>query len=157
MSRRSGRAIEAAKNAPEKREDSVEVSNRRMKELDRRLNNLESSNFGHEREAKQSIELGERDEVDERGRKKKKKTRHGAAKPKPFLQVLYEEGQLGKGHCWFPTYENAATAPTDAPRREFCAVCGYKKAYTCVRCAVPYCSTTCYRTHCETRCQKFVA
>uniref|UniRef100_A0A915P6M6 HIT-type domain-containing protein n=1 Tax=Meloidogyne floridensis TaxID=298350 RepID=A0A915P6M6_9BILA len=52
--------------------------------------------------------------------------------------------------------EDEITAPPSLlPPRKFCAVCGLKSCYTCVKCGAHFCSIPCRDTHVDTRCLKW--
>ncbi|OJA16460.1 hypothetical protein AZE42_04674 [Rhizopogon vesiculosus] len=55
-----------------------------------------------------------------------------------------------------PTYLTAAAPPPQVPPRLLCSVCGYKGAYKCKKCAMPYCDMSCESVHAETRCERRV-
>uniref|UniRef100_A0A915P1S9 HIT-type domain-containing protein n=1 Tax=Meloidogyne floridensis TaxID=298350 RepID=A0A915P1S9_9BILA len=51
----------------------------------------------------------------------------------------------------FLTYTQITAPPSLLPPRKFCAVCGLKSCYTCVKCGAHYCSIPCRDTHVDTR------
>ncbi|KAL1129286.1 hypothetical protein AAG570_013815 [Ranatra chinensis] len=56
-----------------------------------------------------------------------------------------------------PTFVDAQVPPSNFPKRNFCAVCGFPSGYRCITCGVRYCSVSCLATHAETRCLKWTA
>ena len=54
------------------------------------------------------------------------------------------------GPAW--QYVRATAAPSAAPTKPYCDVCGFASKYSCPRCAARYCSTACRGHHLETRC-----
>ncbi|XP_047311686.1 SWR1 complex subunit 6 [Impatiens glandulifera] len=132
-----------------------------------RLEALESDNAGRE-----VVEVVDDDEAslddDEQSYAKhskgtKRKTRQAKAlenakkAPRSFLELLHE-ANLEALPPNVPSYLRAAVGPPNSTsRRHFCTVCGFSANYTCVRCAVRFCSIRCQNIHNDTRCQKFVA
>ncbi|KAL7077287.1 hypothetical protein ACQ4LE_002835 [Meloidogyne hapla] len=57
----------------------------------------------------------------------------------------------------FLTYTQITAPPSQLPPRKFCAVCGLKSCYTCVKCGAHFCSISCRDTHVDTRCLKWTA
>ncbi|CAK5111779.1 unnamed protein product [Meloidogyne enterolobii] len=55
----------------------------------------------------------------------------------------------------FLTYTQITAPPSLLPPRKFCAVCGLKSCYTCVKCGAHFCSIPCRDTHVDTRCLKW--
>uniref|UniRef100_A0A914LGT5 HIT-type domain-containing protein n=1 Tax=Meloidogyne incognita TaxID=6306 RepID=A0A914LGT5_MELIC len=55
----------------------------------------------------------------------------------------------------FLTYTQITPPPSLLPPRKFCAVCGLKSCYTCVKCGAHFCSIPCRDTHVDTRCLKW--
>lgn len=47
--------------------------------------------------------------------------------------------------------------PVRKPPRRFCGICGFWGRIKCVKCAARVCGLECYRTHEETRCDRFYA
>ncbi|KAF9237615.1 hypothetical protein BU15DRAFT_88626 [Melanogaster broomeanus] len=69
------------------------------------------------------------------------------------LTTLVEESGLPSNT---PSYLTASAPPSRFPPRMFCSVCGYKGAYKCKKCAMPYCDMNCGQVHDETRCERRV-
>ncbi|KAK1321558.1 hypothetical protein QJS10_CPA03g01046 [Acorus calamus] len=93
----------------------------------------------------------------------KRKTRQAKAlenakkAPRTFMELLHD-ANLEALPPHVPSYLRAAVGPPSAAsRRHFCTVCGFTANYTCVRCAVRFCSIRCQVIHSDTRCLKFVA
>nr|CAD2154794.1 unnamed protein product [Meloidogyne enterolobii] len=55
----------------------------------------------------------------------------------------------------FLTYTQITAPSSLLPPRKFCAVCGLKSCYTCVKCGAHFCSIPCRDTHVDTRCLKW--
>ncbi|CAK5118724.1 unnamed protein product [Meloidogyne enterolobii] len=55
----------------------------------------------------------------------------------------------------FLTYTQITAPLSSLPPRKFCAVCGLKSCYTCVKCGAHFCSIPCRDTHVDTRCLKW--
>ncbi|KAG2110973.1 uncharacterized protein F5147DRAFT_772234 [Suillus discolor] len=72
------------------------------------------------------------------------------------LATLIEESRIASLPCHVPTYLTAAAPPPQLPPRLLCSVCGYKGAYKCKKCAMPYCDINCQGVHAETRCERRV-
>ncbi|KIJ66661.1 hypothetical protein HYDPIDRAFT_174075 [Hydnomerulius pinastri MD-312] len=72
------------------------------------------------------------------------------------LATLVEESGLSSLPPTAPSYLTASTSPSPFPPRILCSVCGYKGAYKCKKCAMPYCDLNCGQVHDETRCERRV-
>ncbi|KAI6008439.1 hypothetical protein EDC04DRAFT_2776934 [Pisolithus marmoratus] len=72
------------------------------------------------------------------------------------LATLVEESGISLLPSTVPSYITAAAPPSPYPSRLLCSVCGYKGAYRCKKCAVPYCDMNCRQVHDETRCERRV-
>ncbi|KAG1747093.1 uncharacterized protein EDB91DRAFT_67958 [Suillus paluster] len=72
------------------------------------------------------------------------------------LTALIEESRIAHLPSHVPTYLTAAAPPPQVPPRLLCSVCGYKGAYKCKKCAMPYCDMNCESVHTETRCERRV-
>ncbi|KAF8842061.1 hypothetical protein BDN67DRAFT_966227 [Paxillus ammoniavirescens] len=70
--------------------------------------------------------------------------------------TLIEESGLASLPSNVPSYLTASAPPPPIPPRRLCSVCGYKAAYKCKKCAMPYCDMKCGQAHDETRCERRV-
>jgi zinc finger HIT domain-containing protein 1 len=74
------------------------------------------------------------------------------ARKKTSVPVLVEEARFSEWPRWVPNYATATAPPSERPKRNWCATCGFKAGYTCERCGMKLCSRACQTTHSETRC-----
>ncbi|CAK5129862.1 unnamed protein product [Meloidogyne enterolobii] len=65
------------------------------------------------------------------------------------------QGSISPSIPPFLTYTQITAPPSLLPPRKFCAVCGLKSCYTCVKCGAHFCSIPCRDTHVDTRCLKW--
>ncbi|KAF9223474.1 hypothetical protein BS17DRAFT_796120 [Gyrodon lividus] len=72
------------------------------------------------------------------------------------LAALIEESGLSSLPCNVPSYLTASAPSSPFPPRMLCSVCGYKGAYKCKKCSMPYCDMNCGQAHDETRCERRV-
>lgn len=71
-------------------------------------------------------------------------------------RMLLEEQRLQRPKD-MPAFDDIAARPGSIPRRPFCAVCGFRAPYTCVRCAARFCTVRCGNVHEQTQCLKFTS
>ncbi|KAI9159588.1 hypothetical protein H9P43_008928 [Blastocladiella emersonii ATCC 22665] len=90
-----------------------------------------------------------------RGRKRQQQQKSARVarvlQAKRTLASHIEESRLEYYPPDIPTYLTAVVGPSTRPARKLCSVCGFKAAYTCVKCGMLYCSLPCQGTHTETR------
>lgn len=72
------------------------------------------------------------------------------------LAALVEESGISILPSTVPSYITATAPPSPYPARLLCSVCGYKGAYRCKKCAIPYCDMKCGQVHDDTRCERRV-
>ncbi|KAI6025598.1 hypothetical protein F5J12DRAFT_715391 [Pisolithus orientalis] len=72
------------------------------------------------------------------------------------LAALVDESGISTLPSTVPSYLTATAPPSPYPVRLLCSVCGYKGAYKCKKCAMPYCDMNCGQVHDETRCERRV-
>lgn len=53
--------------------------------------------------------------------------------------------------------QTQGSLPQMPPQRHFCSICGYWGSVRCTKCGARTCGLVCYRTHEETRCDRFYA
>ncbi|KAJ8582734.1 hypothetical protein M405DRAFT_854528 [Rhizopogon salebrosus TDB-379] len=138
------------------------------KRIKRHLDELERSNY-----TEPSITLDDDDEAvisgkhrvrqivsdkrDPNAKKKKSSTKvRTALLYRKNFATLIEESRIAALPSHVPTYLTAAAPPPQVPPRLLCSVCGYKGAYKCKKCAMPYCDMNCESVHAETRCERRV-
>ncbi|KAG6334056.1 hypothetical protein ID866_5030 [Astraeus odoratus] len=92
------------------------------------------------------------------GKSKKKSTMNvrTAILYRKGFPTLLEESGISTLAPSVPSYLSATTPPPLYPPRLLCSVCGYKGAYRCRKCVMPYCDMNCGQVHDETRCEKRV-
>ncbi|CAG0895684.1 unnamed protein product [Cyprideis torosa] len=127
--------------------------NRRMRRM---LDNLERDNFQEDPHAnlsmhKKAPKFEEQLRSEQPKKKKKKRTaEYYKQRFRKTFEQLLEEPHAAK-------YLSASASKSDAPGLKFCGVCGRLSSYTCVTCGTLFCRVTCYQTHKETRCLKWIA
>ncbi|VDP08300.1 unnamed protein product [Soboliphyme baturini] len=77
---------------------------------------------------------------------RRKKLEHIKKLKKSFSAMLAEEKLVDE-----PNYFSCQAPPSKFPARRFCAVCGFKAQYVCMRCGARYCSLRCLGVHKDTR------
>lgn len=56
----------------------------------------------------------------------------------------------------FPNYNNITVKKTKHANFKICSICYNYSNYTCPKCLDKYCSKTCFKTHIESKCTKYM-
>lgn len=119
-----------------------------LRHLRRQLESLEKDNHSSLNDVEGLIHIALDTQEEEGPMRKLRKSRMNNNYKTSVSALLEESGDV---------FMSCQVKPSLYPPRHFCSVCGYPSVYTCIKCGMKYCSTSCLGTHRETRCLKWTA